>query len=234
VDAVTAAQVDAHGRDTREVNAELRALMAAGQTDIEVLRPGSRHNLAAGILEPARIRFAGEVGYFCGALSDGLEIEVNGNAGWSLGADMMSGRIVVHGSCGASTGASMRGGHIVVTGDVGARAAIAGKGGLLVVGGSAGAMSGFMNQRTVLVVCGDAAEGFGDSMYEGVLFCGGRIAGAGSDTVLEPPSADELAWLAEQTEPHGLGPAGEWVKVRSAGRLWRYSKKEFAVWKEAL
>ena len=234
MDAVTAAQVDAHGRSTREVNAEIRSLIAAGQTDIEVLRPGSRHNLAAGILEPARIRFAGEVGYFCGALSDGLEIEVAGNAGWSLGADMMSGRIDVHGSCGSSTGASMRGGHIVVMGDVGARAAIAGKGGVLVVGGSAGAMSGFMNQRTTLVVCGDAAEGFGDSMYEGVLYCGGRIAELGSDTLVEEPSAQELAWLAEHTEPHGLAPAGEWTKVRSAGRLWRYSKKEFAVWKEAL
>lgn len=234
MDAMTAVSVDAHGKSTREVNAEIRALIAAGQADIEVLHPGSRHNLAAGILEPARIRFRGEVGYFCGALSDGLEIEVDGNAGWSLAADMMSGRVVVHGSCGSSTAASMRGGHVVVLGDVGARAAIAGKGGVLVVGGSAGAMSGFMNQRTTLVVCGDAREGFGDSMYEGVLYCGGRIAEAGSDTLVEEPTAEERAWLAEQTEPHGIGPAREWAKVRSAGRLWRYSKKEFAVWKQAL
>jgi len=36
------------------------------------------------------------------------------------------------------------------------------------------------------------------------------------------------------TEPHGLGPAREWTKVRSAGRLWHYDKREFSVWKEAL
>ena len=70
----------------------------------------------------------------------------------------------------------MRGGTVVVKGDAGARSAIAGKGGTVVIGGSTGAMSGFMNQRTTLVVCGDAGEAFGDSMYEGVLYCGGEIA----------------------------------------------------------
>jgi methylamine---glutamate N-methyltransferase subunit B len=234
VDAVTRAAVDGHGKSSRQVNEEIRALIAAGSRDIEVLHPGSRHNLAVGILEPARIHFRGDVGYFCGALSDGLEIEVDGNAGWSLGADMMDGAILVHGSSGSSTGASMRGGRVVVRGDAGARSAIAGKGGLVVIGGSTGYMSGFMDQRTRLVVCGDAGEAFGDSMYEGVLFCGGEIADLGSDTVVEEPTAEELAWLDEQTTPHGLGPTRPWRKVRSGGRLWRYDKKEFAVWKAAL
>ena len=128
----------------------------------------------------------------------------------------------------------MRGGTVVVRGDAGARSAIAGKGGTVVIGGSTGAMSGFMDQRTTLVVCGDAGEAFGDSMYEGVLYCGGTIADVGSDTLVEGPSADELAMLAALTEPHGLGPAREWTKVRSAGRLWHYDKREFSVWKEAL
>jgi glutamate synthase domain-containing protein 3 len=234
MDAVTSVAVDAHGKTSRQVNEEIRALLAAGSRDIEVLHPGSRHNLAVGILEPARIRFRGDVGYFCGALSDGLEIEVDGNAGWSLGADMMSGSVLVHGSSGSSTGASMRGGRVVVRGDAGARSGIAGKGGVVVIGGSTGYMSGFMNQRTRLVVCGDAGEAFGDSMYEGLLYCGGEVADLGSDTVVEEPAADELAWLAEQTEPHGLGPARAWRWVRSGGRLWRYDKREFAVWRAAL
>ncbi|MGN6378261.1 MAG: glutamate synthase [Gaiellales bacterium] len=234
MDALTAPAVDAHGKTSRRVNEEIRDLMASGATDIEVLHPGSRHNLAAGILEPARIHFRGDVGYFCGALCDGLEIEVDGNAGWSLGADMMSGSILVHGSSGSSTGASMRGGTIVVKGDAGARSAIAGKGGTVVIGGSTGYMSGFMNQRTTLVVCGDAGPAFGDSMYEAELFCGGQVADLGSDTVVEEANAEELAMLAGLTTPHALSPAGQWTKVRSGGRLWRYSKKEFSVWKEAL
>jgi glutamate synthase domain-containing protein 3 len=151
-----------------------------------------------------------------------------------LGADMMDGSIVVGGNSGSSTGASMRGGLVVVKGDAGARSAIAGKGGTLVIGGSTGYMSGFMNQRTRLVVCGDAGPGFGDSMYEGELYCGGRIAELGSDTVCEPPSAEDLAWLADLCVTHGLAPAGEWQKVRSAGKLWRYDKKEFSIWRDAL
>jgi glutamate synthase domain-containing protein 3 len=234
VDAVTAATIDAHGRTTREINAELRALIAAGEREIEVRNPGSRHNLAVGILAPARIVFRGDVGYFCGALSDGLDIEVEGDAGWSLGADMMSGKVVVHGNSGSSTAPSIRGGLVTVLGDAGARSGIAVKGGIVLIGGSTGYMTGFMMQKGRLVVCGDAAEAFGDSMYQAELFCGGDIKDLGSDTLLEEPAEEELAWLADTVTPFGLAPKGEWKKVRSAGRLWRYDKKEFAVWKEAL
>ena len=128
----------------------------------------------------------------------------------------------------------MRGGLVVVKGDAGARSGIAGKGGTLVIGGSTGYMSGFMNQRTRLVVCGDAGPGFGDSMYEGLLYCAGRIDSLGSDTEQDEPDVEELAWLDGLCTEHGLTPRGAWSRVRSAGKLWRYDKKEFSVWKEAL
>jgi len=35
-------------------------------------------------LKPARIRFEGSVGYYCGGLIDGAEIEISGSAGWGL------------------------------------------------------------------------------------------------------------------------------------------------------
>ena len=96
-------------------------------------------------------------------------------------------------------------------------------------------MTGFMMQKGRLIVCGDAGQAFGDSMYEGELFCGGEIADLGSDTVLEEPTRRGGAPGSQRRlEPFGLGPKGEWKKVRSAGKLWRYDKKEFAVWKEAL
>ncbi len=230
----TPATVDAHGKSTREINEEIRAHLAAGRRELEVLSPGSRHNLAVGILEPARIVFRGDVGYFCGGLSDGLEIEVEGDAGWSTGADMIAGSIVVHGSSGSSTAPSVRSGTIVVMGNAGARTAIALKGATVIVGGSTGYMTGFMMQKGRLVVCGDAGPAFGDSMYEGELFCGGEIADLGSDAVLEEPSDADVAWLGETLARYGLGPKQEWKKVRSGGKLWRYDKKEFAVWKDAL
>jgi glutamate synthase domain-containing protein 3 len=231
---VDAFVIDGHGKSTREINAELKAAIAGGHRELEVLNPGSRHSLAVGLLEPARVVFRGDVGYFCGALSDGLDIEVHGDAGWSLGADMLSGSVVVHGNAGSSTAPSIRGGLVVVEGDAGARSAIAVKGGTVLVGGSTGYMTGFMMQKGRLVVCGDAGEAFGDSMYQGELFCGGDIRDLGSDTLLEEPTEEDLAWLADTCTPFGLEPKGEWKKVRSAGRLWRYDKKEFAVWREAL
>jgi methylamine---glutamate N-methyltransferase subunit B len=235
VDALRAASVDAAGRSARDVNDEIRRLLADGAGEVEVRHPGSRHNLAAGILSPGRLRFRGDVGYFCAGLSDGLDVEIDGDCGWSLAADMVQGRVVVHGRSGSSTAAAMRGGLVVVHGDAGARTAIALKGGTVVVGGSVGYMSGFMMQKGRLVVCGDAGPAFGDSMYLGELFCGGAIADLGSDTLVEEPSAEERAWLAETLEPHALGPrAGAWQKVRSAGKLWRYDKREFAVWRHAL
>jgi glutamate synthase domain-containing protein 3 len=226
--------VDGHGKSAREINAEIKASIASGSGEVEVLNPGSRHSLAVGILQPARIVFRGDVGYFCGGLSDGLEIEVHGDAGWSLGADMMSGKVVVHGNSGSSTAPSIRGGLVCVKGDAGARSGIAAKGGTVLIGGSTGYMTGFMMQKGRLVVCGDAGEAFGDSMYQGELFCGGEIRDLGSDTLLEEPSDADLAWLADTCTPFDLEPKGEWKKVRSAGKLWRYDKKEFSVWKEAL
>ena len=226
MESVRLASVDARGKSTREINEELRAHIAEGAREIEVLHPGSRHNLAVGILEPARIVFRGDVGYFCGALSDGLEIEVEGDAGWSLGADMMSGTVHVRGSSGSSTAPSIRGGLVVVEGSAGARTAIAVKGGTVVVGGSTGYMTGFMMQKGRLLVCGDAGEAFGDSMYEGELFCGGDIADLGSDTLLEDPSDEELAWIAATLEPFSLvraGNGGKSVRPGSSGATTRRS-----------
>jgi len=74
VSTVEAATIDARGRDTRSINQDIRQAIADGAPAIDVLHPGSRHNLAVGILEPARITFRGDVGYFCGGLSDGLDI----------------------------------------------------------------------------------------------------------------------------------------------------------------
>ena len=130
MDTLAPATLDAHGLSTREINDRLRELLDDGAGTVDVLHPGSRHSLAVGFLDHpgAAVRFRGDVGYFCGGLSDGLDVAVDGNAGWSLGADMMDGSIVVGGNSGSSTGASMRGGLVVVRGDAGARSAIAGKG----------------------------------------------------------------------------------------------------------
>ena len=237
MDTLAPATLDAHGLSTREINERLRELLDGGAGTVDVLHPGSRHSLAVGFLDHpgAAVRFRGDVGYFCGGLSDGLDIAVDGNAGWSLGADMMDGSIVVGGNSGSSTGASMRGGLVVVRGDAGARSAIAGKGGTLVIGGSTGYMSGLHEPAHAAGGVRRRRAGVRrlDVRGRALLRRPHRRAGL-RHGLRATVRARSWPWLADLCGTHGLAPAGEWQKVRSAGKLWRYDKKEFSIWRDAL
>src|SRR5579883_3405483 len=193
----TGAVVDATGKETREINREIRALIARGEKTIRVANPGARHNLAVGLDSDVSITFEGPTGYFTGGMMDGPRLHVAGNCGWSVGEDMLSGEIVIDGSAGNSAAPAIRGGTVVIRGDAGARTGASMKGGLLIVGGSVGYMSGFMMQKGIMVVCGDAGPAIGDSMYEGTIFVGGAITQPGTDAVISEPSAEENALLAE-------------------------------------
>src|SRR5271154_2641270 len=108
------AEIDAAGRSPREVNSAIRKLIAEGRTDITVLNPGARHNLAVAILDGVHIRIAGSAGYYCGGLGDGASIEIEGSAGWGLAESMMSGMVRVHESAGSGAAAALRGGAVVI------------------------------------------------------------------------------------------------------------------------
>src|SRR5579862_151184 len=138
--------IDCDGKTTREINNQIREMIADHIEEIELLSPAARHNLGAATLEPVKMVFDGSVGYFCGGMIDGPEIVVRGSAGWGLGETMMGGSIVVDGNAGNGAAAAIRGGTVVIRGDAAARAGISMKGGLLMIGGSAGYMSGFMMQ----------------------------------------------------------------------------------------
>ena len=68
-------------------------------------------------------------------------------------------------------------------GKVGARTGIDQKGGTIIVLGDVGSMTGFMMQRGREIICGNAGHGLGDSMYDGVLYIGGKVASLGIDCV---------------------------------------------------
>lgn len=230
----TAASVTCTGKTTREINREIRALVAGGQTEILVRDPAGRHNLAVGLVEPVTIGFDGPVGYFLGGMMDGPRLRVAGGCGWSVGEDMLSGEIVVDGHGSNSAGVAMRGGTLVIRGDAGARTGVSLKGGLLIVGGSVGYMSGFMMQKGVFVILGDAGPAIGDSMYEGAIFVGGRADQPGSDAVVGEPSEADEAMLAEALARYDLPHPGDFKKITSGRRLWNFSKKEMGLWIDAL
>lgn len=232
----SAAVIDCEGLETRQINRELKRLIAEGASEIRVLNPAGRHSLAVALkASGVKIIFDGSVGWYVAGMNDGPSIEVRGNCGWGLAECMMDGLVEVHGNAGSGAAASIRGGTVFVAGDTGARAGISMKGGLLVVGGSVGYMSGFMMQRGTVVICGDAADGLGDSMYEGTIYVAGRIASLGADAVTEELTPEDHAELAAVLGRFSLDvPTHGFTKVRSGRKLWNFSTKEPELWRSAL
>lgn len=230
------AKLDAAGRETREVNREIKRLIAEGAKEIHVANPAGRHSLAVALkADDVKVVFEGPVGWYAAGMNYGPHVVIEANAGWGLAECMMDGSIEVHGFAGSGTAASIRGGLVFVRNDTGARAGIAMKGGTLIVGGSAGYMSGFMMQRGTIIICGDAADGLGDSMYEGTIFVGGSIASRGADADIKETTDEDRAMLAGTLSPFGIDAnAFDFTKVESGRRLWNFSSKEPELWKSAL
>jgi methylamine---glutamate N-methyltransferase subunit B len=236
---VATVDIDATTLSTRELNTLIRARLQGG--DITVAHPNARHNLGVALLQPGRVRFLGSVGYYCGGLSDGAEIRIDGSAGWGLAESMNSGHVVVQGGAGNGAAAAIRGGTVVIYGDAAARLGVSMKGGLVLVGGDCGYMAGFMGQKGTMIVCGNTGAAFADSMYATTCYVGGTIGSLGTDAVVEPLSAEEIAMLdstlAEHFPPElrAQKPAGRDFKKVVAGRkLWNFDKHNWKTWQDAL
>jgi len=234
-------EVDCTGRSTREINAEIRLLIERGDTDLQVLNPGARHNLGVAIRQPVTVRLNGSAGYYCAGLIDGPSFQITGSVGWGVAESMMSGHVMVHGSAGNGAAAAIRGGTVVIQGDAAARLAISIKGGTVLVAGNCGYMAGFMGQKGTIIVCGDTGEAFGDSMYETVCFVGGRIAELGTDAVTEKPNLQDADFidsiLARYLPPEirkGKPAGRDFTKVVAGRKLWNFAKREWKLWQEAL
>ena len=229
-------EVDCTGKTPREINQEIRRLIAAGEQEIVILHPQARHNLGVAIVRPVKLVFEGSVGYYCAGLVDGPSVEIRGSAGWGVGEGMMSGTVIVEQNAGNSAAASIRGGTVVIHGSASARAGIAMKGGTLLIRGNCGYMAGFMMQKGTIIICGDAGEALGDSMYEGRIFVGGHIAELGNDAVVQEPTPEEHELLITTLTQYGMTEASpvQFKKVVAGRQLWKFDKKEFATWREAL
>jgi formylmethanofuran dehydrogenase subunit C len=146
---------------------------------------------------------------------------------------MMNGTVRVMGDAGSGAGAAIRGGTLAITGDAAARAGVSMKGGTLLIGGDCGYMTGFMGQKGRIIICGDAGEALGDSMYETVIYVGGKIHDLGNDAVVEEPDEADLAMLYATLRTYGLDPNREWKRVVSGRKLWNFDQKD-AAWRSIL
>ncbi len=223
----TRAIFDAASHSTREINLEIRRLLVEeGVKDITVANPGAKHSIGVAILERCKLRFEGSLGYFGVGLIDGPEVEITGRVGWSVGENMMSGVVVIEKNAGSLAGAAIRGGDLVIKGDVGARTGIDQKGGTIISGGNAGLLTGFMMQRGRQIICGNAGHGLGDSMYDGAIYVGGKVASLGVDCVEAELTADDSEMLHGKLHYYGIGNPGTFRKFICAKKLWNYDSLE--------
>ena len=221
------AVIDATDLTTRKINLELkRVVYDEGVNDVTIVNPGSKHSLGVGILKRCRLTFEGSPGWYACGLIDGPEVQINGRVGWSLGENMMAGSIVVEGPAGSLTGAALRGGDLVIKGNVGARTGIDQKGGTIITLGSAGINTGFMMQRGRQIICGDVNDGLGDSMYDGVIYVGGKIASLGVDCVPGEMNDDDREFINRKFEIYDLGPPPELQKFECGKVLHNYDALE--------
>jgi glutamate synthase domain-containing protein 3 len=221
------AVLDARELSTRKINAELRWLLyEQGVKDVTILNPGARHSLGAGILTRCRITFEGSLGYFGCGLIDGPEVQINGRVGWSVAENMMSGVVVIESNAGSLAGAALRGGDLVVKGQVGSRTGIDQKGGTILVLGDAGSMTGFMLQRGRQIICGDVGPGLGDSMYDGTIYVGGKVASLGIDCIEGEWTDADTELIERKFRIYGLGAPPELQKFVCGKKLYNYDNLE--------
>jgi glutamate synthase domain-containing protein 3 len=227
--------IDCGDRPVRAINQAVREAIAAGATDVRLLHPTARHNLAVALPSGIRVTIDGSAGYYVAGLNDGATVIVRGGAGWGAAESMRDGTLVIEGNAGNAAAASIRSGTVVVRGDASTRAGIAMKGGILIVAGNVGPMAAFMMQKGLLVVCGDAADGIADSMYAGTVFLGGRHGELGADAVFEDVSDADREILATALDQWQVAaPAGGFRKIVAGKRLWNFQKSERDLWKSAL
>src|SRR3954468_12822022 len=221
------ATFDARDLSTRQINLELRRLLyEEGIADVTVQNPGAKHSIGVGILTRCKITFDGSLGYFGCGLIDGPEIQIKGRVGWSACENMMSGVVVIEHNAGSLTGAAIRGGDLVVKGQVGARTGIDQKGGSIIVLGRAGSMTGFMMQRGRQIFCDDVGPGLGDSMYDGTIYIGGKVAALGIDCVEGEWTDTDTELIERKVSIYGLGTPPQFPKFVCGKKLYNYDSLE--------
>ncbi|MBA2295758.1 MAG: GXGXG motif-containing protein, partial [Actinobacteria bacterium] len=124
------------------------------------------------------------------------------------------------------TAAALRGGDVVVKGRVGARTGIDQKGGTIIVLGHAASMTGFMMQRGRQIILGDVGPGLGDSMYDGTIYVGGKVASLGIDCVPGEWTDADTEFVERKLSLYGFGSPPELQKFVCGKVLYNYDSLE--------
>lgn len=189
-------------RPYRQVNEEIKQLIADGESDIKLTEVFGQRYLGCTLKEGCTLEICGTPGNDMSSYMDGAHVQVFGNGQDQIGNTMNGGLIVIHGHCGDATGYAMRGGEIFVRDYVGWRVGIHMKQyedqrPAIVIGGDAGAFLGEYMAGGVIVLLGKPGRYLGSGMHGGVMYIRGGIDPdeVGTGLVQEPCDEDDKATI---------------------------------------
>jgi methylamine---glutamate N-methyltransferase subunit B len=224
-----AVTLDAAQLSVSEINRFLhRDVPARGIGTVHIEHPNGMHNLAVGLHAPMDLHILGHAGYYACGMNKIAGVTVHGNVERGVAENMMSGTVRVAGNASECAGASSHGGLLIIEGNAAGRCGISLKGGDIVVAGNVGHMAMFMAQAGRLIVCGDAGPGLGDSLYEAIIYLGGKIEGLGADAREEPMTDIDRAAVADLLAKAGFidsapRSVARFRKITSARKLYHWN-----------
>jgi glutamate synthase domain-containing protein 2/glutamate synthase domain-containing protein 3 len=204
--------IDASELTPRGINKLLKEL-AKKYRKIGIENPGSKHYIAAGIIDDVEIEIYGSVGYYLGTMIEKAKILVHGNAGWFAGDNITSGEIIIEGSGGNGVGQGMYGGLIVVRGDVGERVGALMKGGKIIVGGNTSLMTGLYMMGGEIIVLGSLGEYAGESIIGGTIYFTGSEPTLGKNAVVADLDELEVKKIQELLKIYGFTAPPKFKKI---------------------
>jgi glutamate synthase domain-containing protein 3 len=209
--------LDADNVYYRELNKQIRALVAKGETEFEIINVRGQRYIADGLDGDIKFLIRGVPGQDMAAFMRGPSIRVEGNAQDGVANTMDEGLVVVNGMAGDVVGYAMRGGKVLIRGDVGYRVGIHMKAykekfPVLVIGGKAGDFLGeymaggaiillgmFSGKSGDVPICG---RSLGTGMHGGVIYVRGEVPveQLGPHLKTEPVDAEDMALIRANLE----------------------------------
>lgn len=208
--------LDADNVYYRELNKQIRELVAKGEKEFEIINVRGQRYIADGLDGDLKFLVRGVPGQDMAAFMRGPVIRVEGNAQDGVGNTMDDGLVVINGMAGDVVGYAMRGGKVLVKGDVGYRVGIHMKAykekfPVLVIGGKAGDFLGEYMAGGAIILLGlftgkpDApicGRSMGTGMHGGVIYVRGQVPTEqlGPNLKTEPVDEEDMKLITANLE----------------------------------
>ncbi|HEY3396409.1 MAG TPA: hypothetical protein VGM19_02010 [Armatimonadota bacterium] len=159
--------IDAANYSHQTLNAAIKAGIAAGETEFDLVNVCGHRYIGTGITAPVTIRISGIPGNDLGSFMSGPRLYCEGNVQDAVANTMDDGLIVVPGLAGDVLGYSMRGGSVYVRGNAGYRIGIH--------------MKSYLDKEPTIVIGGRVKD------FAGEYMAGGKLVILGLDTPADEP-----------------------------------------------